>query len=403
MTTKTAETFDVKSFLASFDLSKLLGDDFTLSTGKKRTSEQPCPFCSNESGSTRAWYWIGADGIGRLSCSHCNPKGYDAIEYTIIRQGLTDKTVYSKKKGENVTISAFWQAVCLLRGDTGASMPQPREYTPQQHQGDHAPAERWQSKARAFASACEKMLWSSDVGARALDYLHGRGLTDKTIRRFHIGCNPMKRIARGADWGIERDTVTAVAGITIPREILGEMWAVNVRRMNDDGTPYSGKDKYITLTGSALGLFGADNVNRDAVVLAFGGEFDAILAAQHAPSGVACVTFGGEGRHIVDPWQAMLTNAKRTLVAYDNDEAGDHGAVNWADLPRAKRVRVPAGKDLTEYAQSGGDVVAWLADKTGICTPEAYDEALNAGILEWLESKNYTQTFNEQGHIVAGH
>ena len=75
----------------------------------------------------------------------------------------------------------------------------------------------------------------------------------------------------------------------------------------------------------------------------------------------------------------------------------------WADLPRAKRVRVPTGKDLTEYAQSGGDVVAWLADKTGICTPEAYDEALNAGILEWLESKCYTPTFNEQGYIVAGH
>lgn len=396
MTTKTVETFDVKSFLAGFDLSKLLGEEFALATGKKRTDEQPCPICG---GVTRAWYWIGDDGIGRLSCSHCKPQGYDAIEYTIERQGLTNKTVYSKKKSENVTISAFWQAVCILRGDTSAAMLQPREYTPQQ--GDHAPAERWQSKARAFASACEKMLWSSDVGARALDYLHGRGLTDETIRRFHIGCNPMKRIARGADWGIERDIVTAVAGITIPREILGEMWAVNVRRMNDDGTPYSGKDKYITLTGSALGLFGADDLNRDAVAMAFGGEFDAILAAQHAPAGVACVTFGGEGRRIVDPWQAMLSNTRRVLVAYDNDKAGDHGATNWADLPRAKRVRVPTGKDLTEYAQSGGDAMTWIADKTGIYTPEAYDEALNAGILEYLDRMGYATKIGDQGQFIA--
>ena len=394
-------TFNKDQYLASVDLGTLLGPDFALPFGKQRTEEKPCPFCSNSSDSTRAWYWVGADGIGRLSCSHCNKQGYNAIDYTIKAKGLTDKTVYSKAKGGAVTISAFWQAVELLRGNAASISTTQREYAKPQQAGDHAPNAQWQAKARAFAAACEKMLWSSDAGERALTYLHSRGLTDDTIKRFHLGCNPMRRTASGADWGIEADSVTAMAGVTIPREILGEIWAVDIRRMNEDGTPYSGRNKYMTVTGSVLGLFGADAVNRDAVVVAFGGELDTVLAAQHAPSGVACVTFGGEGRRIVDPWLSMLTNTRRVLVAYDSDEAGDHGAVNWADLPRAKRIRVSVGKDLTEYWQAGGDVAAWLADKTGIYTPETYDEVLQAGILEFLERAGYAPKLGEHGQLIA--
>jgi len=356
VSTKTLD-FDVKSFLAGFDFGTLLGPDFALPYGRQRTSEQSCPFCG---GITRAWYWIGEDGIGRLSCSHCNRQGYDAIEYTIKINGLADKSVFSRAKGKTVTISAFWQAVELLRGNPTSIAAVARTYLKHQQVSDRAPGQRWQTKARAFTAACEKMLWSSDVGERALAYLHSRGLTDNTIRRFHLGCNPMRRTARGADWGIEADAVTAMAGITIPREILGEMWTVNIRRMNEDGTSYSGKNKYMAVTGSMLGLFGADAVNREAVVVAFGGELDTVLASQHAPDGMACVTFGGEGRRIVEPWQIMLSNARRVLVGYDSDDAGDAGAVNWADLPRAKRIRVPFGKDLTEYAQSGGNVAEWL-------------------------------------------
>lgn len=396
MTTQTTQ-FDVKTFLAGVDLGRLLGQDFELPYGKQRTDERPCPFCG---GTTRAWYWVGEDGIGRLSCSHCNKPGYDAIEYTIRKHGLTDKVVFSKAKGEQVTISAFWQAVNMLRGNAPA-LASSNEYTKSERQPDRAPGAQWQAKARAFVEACEKLMWSSDVGARAIGYLRNRGLTDETIKRFHLGCNPMRRTARGAEWGTERDTITAMPGITIPRVILGEVWAVNVRRMNDDGIPYSGKDKYITLTGSSLGLFGADDLNRDCVAMAFGGELDTILAAQHAPAGVACVTFGGEGRRINDPWQNMLSNTRRILVAYDADAAGDHGAVNWADLPRAKRVRVPVGKDLTEFAQSGGDVAAWIADKTGIYTPETYDGVLQAGILEFLERAGYAPKLGEYGQFIA--
>jgi hypothetical protein len=32
----------------------------------------------------------------------------------------------------------------------------------------------------------------------------------------------------------------------------------------------------------------------------------------------------------------------------------------------ARRAKVPEGKDLTEYAQRGGHVAAWIADRTGV-------------------------------------
>jgi len=80
-------------------------------------------------------------------------------------------------------------------------------------------------------------LWTPG-GAVALDYLRHRCLTDETIRAWHIGYNPTRRQASGSAWGLAESTVvSAAAGITIPRFILGELWAVNVRRMNIDGRP----------------------------------------------------------------------------------------------------------------------------------------------------------------------
>ncbi len=337
---------NLKDEIAAYDLLPIVERDAPQIVGSfngRYTREVACPKCG---GRTRFRVRLCDDGIQRAYCSHCAPKGLDAIAYIQWRDGVDFKQA-----------RAFWS-------NTAGQIAPAREFRPQPARYDHAPTATWQAKARAFVSACTAQLWTP-AGAKALDYLRGRGLSDDTIRRFKLGFNAAKRSASAQGWGLaDRATVTAVAGITIPREIVGELWAVNVRRMNADGTPYAGKDKYICVTGSVLGLWGVDTITTGAPALAFGGEFDAMLAAQHAPAGVGCVTFGGEGHGLSELWRNMLSRASAVHVCMDNDEAGDDGVMRWMSLPQARRARVPQGKDLTEFAQAGGDVSTWIAKTT---------------------------------------
>lgn len=338
----------LKDEIAGYDLLPIVERDAPQIEGSfngRYTREVACPKCG---GKTRFRLRLCDDGIQRAYCSHCAPSGMDAIAYIQWRDGVDFKQA-----------RAFW-------GNKGATNWTPaRAFKPAPARTDRAPNETWQAKARAFVDACAAELWTP-AGAPALDYLRRRGLSDDTIRRRKLGYNRAKRSAQGASWGLsDRAKVTAVAGITIPREIAGELWAVNVRRMNPDGTQYSGKDKYICITGSVLGLWGADSVTTGAPALAFGGEFDAMLAAQHAPAGVGCVTFGGEGHGVSELWRNILARALAVHVCLDNDTAGDVGVMRWMTLPQARRARVPDRKDLTEYAQAGGDVAAWIARTIG--------------------------------------
>ncbi len=341
---------NLQAEIAGYDLLPIVERDAPQIVGSfngRFTREVPCPKCG---GRTRFRLRLCDDGIQRAYCSHCAEKGLDAIAYIQWRDGVDFKTA-----------RAFWT-------NTGASSIVPaREFKPQTLQRESPPNATWQAKARAFAQGCAATLWMP-AGAAALAYLRSRDLSDDTIKRQSLGYNPTMRNAPAKGWGLaDRDKVTAVAGITIPREIVGELWAVNVRRMNPDGTPYKGEGKYKTITGSRLGLWGADSLDGAFVALAFGGEFDAMLAQQHAPDGVACVTFGGEGHNVGELWRNMLSRVKTVHVCMDNDGAGDTGVMRWVEnIPQARRARVPQGKDLTEFAQMGGNVAAWLVQLTGL-------------------------------------
>lgn len=326
---------NVKSILPSLDLLSEVEKDAPSLAGTLRgrySRNVPCPFCG---GRDRFNVTIGTDGIMRAFCRHCAPKGLDAIAYVMKREGLDFKGAL-----------AWWK--CEDRPATQREQPKDPPIV--------APAQKWQDMALAFVSECEAVLWS-EAGVQALAYLRKRGLSDDTIKRFRLGFNVSRREATGEAWGIGADRkVVAHAGITIPRFILGELWAVNVRRG-------AGSDpKYLMVTGSKLGLAGADGLKGASVVLAFGGEFDMMLAAQHAPADVACITFGGEGHAVGELWRNMLKDAGKVLVCYDTDKAGKEGAFKWFDAHRSvRRVKVPSGKDLTEFMQGGGNVAEWIA------------------------------------------
>jgi hypothetical protein len=94
------------------------------------------------------------------------------------------------------------------------------------------------------------------------------------------------------------------------------------------------------------------------------GEFDAILLAQEAGDLVDVVTLGSASACPGGRWLGALRDARRILVCYDLDEAGQRGAAALAALSalsaRSRPVRPVGGKDLTEMHLAGGDLRAWM-------------------------------------------
>lgn len=302
----------------------------------------PCPQCG---GRDRFNARVCDDGVTRAFCRKCATDGLDAFDYVLWRGMAQPFTGKDGKSHPMVGAMKYWDVAgdVVQGGEVKTERPKPC---------DVPPGEAWQRMAGPFVDECAAALWG-DAGAKALDYLHSRGLSDETIKRFKLGFNARRREWPADEWDGDKPAV-AFAGITIPRFVGGVLWCVNVRR------PAGSAPKYLTLTGSKLGLFNFDELHGAKVAVAFGGEFDAMLAAQYAPAGMACVTFGGEGRRIVSPWLDSLTLMDDVVVSMDNDEAGDNGAAHWLAVPKARRVRVPDAKDFTDFVKAGGDGAAWL-------------------------------------------
>jgi len=92
------------------------------------------------------------------------------------------------------------------------------------------------------------------------------------------------------------------------------------------------------------------------------GEFDALIAHQEAEPLVTAVSLGSAGNSLSDRWIGDLVTVPLILVAYDVDQAGAKGAARLQALSRRVHViRVPYGKDITEFHLQGGEVFTWLA------------------------------------------
>jgi hypothetical protein len=304
-----------------------------------------CPKC----GGRDRFHLRSYNGREYFFCRQCHEPRGDAVEYLRWMHGLT-----------------YGDALRALgvRGDRPA-LPAARKPKPTTARGvaipdelEDPPSVEWQAAMCAYVDDCVARLWTP-TGARALDYLRGRGLGDDVIRCFRLGFSDRDDRVAGT-W----------RGVTIPTFYGGHLWSVNTRRA-------TGEPKYKKVCGSRAQLFNGDALASDDMktVVVCAGEFDAMLAQQHAPAGVACVTYGSESKGIT--WEAdYLLRGKRVLIAYDNDQAGDQGAARWAAF--GERVHVPGGaKDLTDYAKGGGDVSAWL------CSLITNDDALRAGVRRY--------------------
>ena len=223
---------------------------------------------------------------------------------------------------------------------------------------------KWQNRAREIIVECEARLWNNS-GVKARAWLFDqRGLTEATLRNWHIGYNPTDRWDDPRLWGFDGGKrIYLPRGIMIPCEVNGTLWSLKIRRPVGD-------PKYLQPRGSVPALFGADTLGKHDYAVLTEGEFDALLVWQSLQQAsnvewhkIGVATLGSATNSFdVDTWASYLLPVSRLLVCYDTDKEGVRGLEKWNALTsRARRVVVPAlkpnDKDLTDFYSSGGNIL----------------------------------------------
>lgn len=317
-------TIDVVDLKSRTDLLAIVEADLGPTTKQSgRWFSFVCPFhddSSRDGGSLRV-----TPDTGKWFCFGCHAHG-DALDWLQKRDGLKFGEAFAQLGGQRVQ----------------ASRPAPAK-----------PAQGWLAAAERIASTAEQYLWSD---SSRLDYLRNRGLSDATIRAWHLGYNPGNyRVPEIVN--TRGDAAVMVRGWTIPARVRGELVAVKIRQ------PDGSEPKYTQLYGSRPALFGADTLAGKATVVLTEGEFDAMLLSQCAGDLVGVATTTGGAKTWRREWAVHLIAAKTILLAYDTDQTGEEAAVMIANEigSRARRVAVPSGKDVTDYWKSGGILRDWIA------------------------------------------
>lgn len=284
------------------------------------------------------------DSSGRWWCFACG-KGGDVVDWVRERQGVTFAEA-CRQLGAGQSFPSSSSRMSLTRS---VAPVVPRV----------APSLAWQDEAEEVVQHAKQFVWSL-AGCPARAYLTGRGLTEETIQVWGLGYNPSRyRMARLTDQ--HGRPVAVPRGWVIPLREGGKLWGVKFRL--PDGTP---GDKYVQLAGSRPCLFGEHTLRREVSVLCEG-EFDAMLLHQEAGDLVGVGTTSGGAKVWCREWNVPLLLSRVVLLAYDSDEAGDKGsAMMMAAMARARRIRVPSGKDVTDYYLAGNDLREWIEEELAI-------------------------------------
>ena len=272
-----------------------------------------CPFCGGRD-RFRAW-----PEQGRYWCRQCGAEG-DAIDYLRRKGGL-----------------GFREAVVALGGQVPAG-----KSAPDVKRCEKPAAPSWGARGQGLAQECHEALLKD---AEALAWLHGRGLSDRTIAEFGLGFN----VGTGYRYG-----VYLPAGWVIPMQgVDGGFYGLQVRQP-DGMTP-----KYKLVAGSHHPLLG--RLTGKHCLLVTEGGFDAMLAWQIAGDLVDVATLGSASADPL-PWALHLLSYQRILLCYDLDDAGEQGRAKWAGIGGVVQVRLPlsGGKDVTDFVKAGGDLRAWV-------------------------------------------
>jgi DNA primase len=300
---------------------------------------------------------------GTWRCWPCNLGG-DAI--ALVRQlepGMTfPEAVRRVARLSDLAMPDQTPMYPLRSGGGGSAQRCPRAEAPDR--GHSAPATQRSadptglSSADALALVTEAAgrLWTSE-GARALEYLRGRGLTDETIRAARLGYVASVWIPTR-----DQDRSYQASGVVIPWFEADRLRLAKIRQ------PEGAKPKYVEAFRDRPRIFpGLEAIRPARPLIVVEGELDALLLAQELRDLAAVVTFGSASNQPEPGIYPGLMLASWLFLALDGDAAGDRSAASWP--PRAIRGRPPgAFKDWTDAAQAGLNLRCFWSDRIGQAT-----------------------------------
>jgi hypothetical protein len=296
----------------------------------------PCPLCGG-----RDRFRVQPQR-GRWMCRQCAPRWDDAIALEM-----------------RLTRSAFPDAVRALVGDHWPVV----SITPPTDEPRAPPSSIWQVRAGRVVALAVRALWRPQA-QHIRAWLHARGLTNDTLRRWRIGCIPRSRREPGLRWDVATESVYLPSGVLIPGFTHGGLTYLKIRR-------FSNTSKYTHVRGSRPGLYMAETLADADVVAVCEGELDALLlwqCLQQIPDleRIAVVTPGSQTMHPRAEWLPLFAG-RRVLLMFDQDNAGQRGAMCWqAQFPDAHIVRWPDAKDLTDYHLRGGSLPDLTRSQAGL-------------------------------------
>ncbi len=221
-------------------------------------------------------------------------------------------------------------------------------------------------------------LYSSE-GRQALDYLHSRALSDKTITRFGLGFSPDNRFAltnhlkskgftdseliaanlvfktRSGNGVIDRFVNRAMFPII---DLRGNVIAFGGRIMSDQKPKYLNTSDTIVFNKSQnlFSLNNAKNSGNRRLILCEG--YMDVIALNQAGFTDAVATLGTA----LTTEQAMLMKryCDEVIICYDADEAGQKATSRAINILRnaglvVRVITIPDGKDPDEFIRKNGD------------------------------------------------
>ena len=287
-----------------------------------REQHSACPLCGT--GTDR--FWINIDEQPQTwYCRQCK-KGGDAMQFIAEREHLDrhrDALQIAEILARELNINSCERAAAAPIIKTGPNKT---------ISDNNPPGKEWQEAARIFVDHCQDLL----LGSPGLAYMKGRGFDLATLQQFRIGYNPTWYKLQ-----INNEILNIAPGITIPTFTNNNLVRVKIRILDQDKK----LPKYISIKGSLNhALYNEIDARTKELLIICEGEFDLMSIKQAAGEYIGAVTFGSAG---MTPDITMPDMFKyfylpdKIIICFDNDEAGEAGALKLLEEIRSK-INTPA-------------------------------------------------------------
>ena len=311
-----------------------------------------CPFHNEKTPS----FSVNAD-LNMYYCFGCKATG-DAIKFVM-----------------EMERAPFMDAVKLLADRAHMALPELQEDP--DYERRRSQRERLYNANRDAARYYHDMLWKPE-GKAALDYLHGRGLTDGVIRRFGLGAstNQWDGLTNYlTEKGYTREELN-LAGLTVVKgenafdmfrsramfpiiDQYNHVLGFGGRAMQKDAKP-----KYLNTSDTPVfnkrkGVYAINLIrkNRDLKrIILVEGYMDVVAISQAGVTGAVATL----GTALTNEQARLLGRyAPEVFLCYDGDEAGQHAIERGLDILEAEHVPcrviyLPDGLDPDEFIRQRG-------------------------------------------------